>query len=815
MKLLLALLLLSFTASAQKAVLSGLVEDENGKPLPFATVYIQNTTRGTSANERGLYRIVLDDRATELVFRYIGYEPYHTTVTLSRDSVLHIRLKQELFTLPPIELTSGEDPANRIMRAAIANRKRHLHEVNTFTASVYIKGVQKLVNAPKKFLGEDVAAVLQLDSARKGILYLSESQSTLFFKSPDHYREIMLASKVSGKNQSLSFNKATDLNVNFYENILQFDELSIRGFISPLADYAFSYYNYQLLGSFVREGQTIHKIKVVPRRQRDPAFSGNMYIMDGSWRLYGTDLLLSRSANINFVDTLTLSQQFIPVNDSLWMPSSVQLNFKGKVLGFSFNGYFLSVYSNYTVNAPLSKRIFNGEILKILPDARKNDESYWSVTRPIPLTNEEKLDYQVKDSIERIQNTRQFKDSVDAENNRVTPLKIAAFGYTKTNSTRNTTFRVNPVVPGIFYNTVEGFGYQHELTFKKEYNLKNFIELNSRLRYGFANHHFNPLLEGRYFYDPVNMGFISVKVGSEVLDISNLRSSMSLSNSFNTLLYETNYRKFYEKRMLSFNGSYEAATGLFGTSSLEWSRRTPLRNTSSYSFIDRKNKQFSSNNPFTPEEDIPLFPEHRAVTFTAELDYAPAARYTTRPEGKVYEPFKFPRFVVTYRKGFPSVLGSDVDFDFASFEIYQNELKLGLLGKSSFTLKTGKFLNRNQVYYPDFHHYLGNNSLIFESSLRNFHFLDLYQYSIDKQFFEAHYEHNLGGFIVNKLPLIRKLRLDEVMGGAYLDQPGSKNYYEVFFGLQRLIFRVDYSIAFSYNVKVFNGIKISYGLKGR
>jgi len=135
------------------------------------------------------------------------------------------------------------------------------------------------------------------------------------------------------------------------------------------------------------------------------------------------------------------------------------------------------------------------------------------------------------------------------------------------------------------------------------------------------------------------------------------------------------------------------------------------------------------------------------------------------------------------------------------------------LGRASYTFKAGKFFNAASIYYPDYYHYRGNNSLIFESSLRNFHYLDIYLFSTRGQFFEAHYEQNFGGFITNKLPLIRKLKLEEIVGGAYLDQSSQKNYAEVFFGLQRLIFRVDYAVAFSYGVKVYHGFKISYRLK--
>jgi hypothetical protein len=807
-----AVLLCSLPALAQKVKITGTISGPDGEPLPFSTISILDTRSGTSANENGFWRLNLDKGKYDLSFRSIGYHPFILHFMATKDTVVNVSLAKEVYMLDTVTIGKNEDPANRIMRHAIASRKKHLEEVKSYSADVYIKGVQKLVDAPKRFLGENVARVLDLDSNRRGILYLSESQSTLYFKRPDRYREVMIASKISGKNESLSLNKATDLNVNFYNNLIEMESLSIRGFVSPLAQYGFWYYRYRLLGTTIENGRLSYKIAVTPRRLHDPAFSGTIYISDGSWRLQAAELFLGKNAHINLVDTLRINQQFIPAGGDAWMPSSMQLAFKGNVLGFSFEGYFLSVYSNYNFGAKLSDQLFNGEILKITDDARKADEHYWEENRPVPLTPEEAADYQVKDAREALASTREFKDSVDQLNNQLTPAKALLLGYTKASTVHKTTYTFAPLLPSLFYNTVEGFGYQYQASFKKEYNLKNAIYLNTRLRYGLANHHFNPLLEARYYYDPVNLGFLSMKLGSEVLEVTNQRSSVSVTNSVNTLLYERNNSKFYEKRMIDLNGSYEAASGLFVSTGIEYSRRISLLNSSDYRMIDRKNKQFSSNNPFDPDHNTLLFAAHNAFVVDAELDYAPAARYVTRPEGKFYEPFKYPRLLLTYRKAFP-FLGSHADFDFGSLELYQNSLNLGLLGKLSYTMKAGRFFNRKSLFFPDFYHFLGNNSLIFEASLRNFHYLDLYRYSSDRQFLEGHFEQNLGGFITNKIPLLRYLQLEEIIGGAYLDQPASKNYSELFFGLQRLVFRIDYALAFDGGQKVFQGFKFSYRLK--
>ena len=99
-------------------------------------------------------------------------------------------LAAESYTLNSVTIRSdAEDPAYEIIRNAVRERKKHLNEINAFTTEVYIKGLQKLVGAPKKFFGVDIQKELELDTNRKGILYLSESQSAFSFQRPNKIKE--------------------------------------------------------------------------------------------------------------------------------------------------------------------------------------------------------------------------------------------------------------------------------------------------------------------------------------------------------------------------------------------------------------------------------------------------------------------------------------------------------------------------------------------------------------------------------------------------------------------------------------------------
>ena len=62
--------------------ISGVISDNNGEPLPFASIYIKNSTYGVSSNAFGEYFIELEPGSYTIVFSYIGYKNLEKAVTL-------------------------------------------------------------------------------------------------------------------------------------------------------------------------------------------------------------------------------------------------------------------------------------------------------------------------------------------------------------------------------------------------------------------------------------------------------------------------------------------------------------------------------------------------------------------------------------------------------------------------------------------------------------------------------------------------------------------------------------------------------------
>jgi hypothetical protein len=815
--------LTAFCASAQQYLLSGHITGPNNEPISFSSVYIRNSTYGTTANEEGRYQFRLSPGTYRVVYRYVGYREKVVDVTINNSQQLDVKLDAETFTRADTTDSKYDyrtDRGTAIMREVIANRQKHMEEFKSYSCQVYIKGVQKLLKAPKSLMGAAVIQQLDLDSAGRGILYQSESVSEFNLRQPNQFKEITIASKVAGRNPAFSYNKASDLQLNIYENVFTIEGLTSHGFVSPVASNAFKYYRYRLAGTTVSNGRTINKIQLIPRGKYSPVFKGNIYIIDGEWRVYSVDLMLTNKAdNINLIDTLTISQQYIPVRDSVWLPGAIQYNFEGTVFGFKFGGYYVGIYNNYKIDQEFPDGYFNGEVLKVDTAATSKPNSYWSDIRPVPLTGQELRDYRKKDSLFVLTHSDPYLDSLQRNNNHFNPLDYSIFGYeAKKRSTRET-YYVNPFIKTLFYNTVEGWGLNLQVKYTKKFEDFSQYSITPVLHYGFSSKMFSPNISAEYLRNPIKKERFFTSLGADVLDLNNVGTRSFYFNTLSSLLYENNYVKYYRSRFGEFGYEREVKNGVLFTGSLGYSSRKQLYNTSYNHIFDAKDRQYTSNNPLAPagtppEDQSFLFPEHQALTLKASLAFTFSQRYLTRPDGRVYEPSAYPKVTLNYRKGIKGIFGADADYDFGSVDVTQEHLSIGLLGYSSFKVTAGSFFTKKALYFMDYNHFLGNQGTTFDPTyIGSFHFLPFYQFSSNSSFIEAHYQHNFAGYLFNRVPLLRKLKLEEVAGVNYLSERNNPNYTEFYVGIQRLFFRVDYGVSYADNKKYIQGIRIFYGIR--
>lgn len=800
----------AFLFHAKANFITGKVTDEKGDPLPFANVFFKGTTKGTTTNIDGNYKMETKSGNYEVVFKYIGYKTLVKEVNVNlQQVVLNVSMAKENYSIKEVVITAGEDPAYAIIRNAITKRKYYLGQVDEYSCDVYIKGLQRLVKWPKRILGREVHIEQFVDSVT-GIIYLSESVSKFNYKKADQVREEMISSKVSGNSRAFSYNQASDMLFNFYENLME-TEISPRGVVSPIANNALFYYKYRMEGTFIENNVTVNKIEVIPKRKNDPVFRGTIYIQEGTWLIHSLELMLTKDAQILFVDTLKIKQVFLPVSEdnAVWLAATNQFNFHFALFGFEGNGNYVGIFSGYNLHPGFAGNFFKGEIMKVNEDANKKDTSYWTNVRPIPLTEEEQKDYVKKDSMQVIKESKPYLDSLDRLTNKIKPGKILLTGYDYRQRYKKQNFTFSPLIQNIQFNTVEGLNFSLVPEYTKEYKDKRKLIFTPILKYGIANKTFNGSLRTEYNYDREHFSVIAVEGGRNSFQFNDRNPISPIINSSYSLFTEKNYMKIYTKTYGLLNYHTEIINGININTTVEYNERNPLVNHTDYTFTDKANREYTSNNPLNPANDQPAFEKNQSFTARINFRFRIRQKYISRPDQKIIIGSKYPTLILNYKKGFHKILRSDVDYDLVRTGV-NDEINLGLFGSLEYELIYGKYFNKKSMYFMDYKHFNGNLTIFSTFALRKFNILDYYSYSNNDEYVEGHFEHNFSGFLFNKIPLLRKLKLDEIAGFHFLHVPGLDDHFEISAGISKLnIFRIDFVAGFTKNSKTQTGIRIS------
>lgn len=811
MRILITLILLASTMLMQAGRVQGLISDSQGEALPFAGVYVKGTTIGTASNPEGYYELELPNGQHELIFQFIGYKQHHEIVIIGNEPlILNVVLEAEQISLHEVVISAdAEDPAYRIIRNAISMRKYYLKQVDNYKCEAYTKGIFRITEAPEKILGESLS---DDGDSLLGIVYLSESESIISFEQPDKFKEEMKSVKVSGNDQGFGFNFITFFMVNFYNNniLIPVDE-SERGFISPIGANAMFYYKYRLEGTFEEGGYLVNKILVIPKRKIDPVFSGYIYIVEDSWRIHSLDLAVSKDANIDFVDSVKIIKNMVPINDSMWMPLTQKLqfyfsvNFFGK--RFAGNGIFHSQFTEYQFDNDFERRYFGNEIVKANEDANEKDSLYWEQNRPIPLTAEERRNYHEEDSIQQLQSSKEYLDSLDRINNKIKWNAVLS-GYSYYRRHDSTTYSIGSPLTTLNFNTVQGVNLYISTGFSKQFSNRNSLRIQQQVSYGFSNVRWGYSLYSRFMYNRRKFASITLTGGLSPVQYNRANPISPLVNTAYTLLDGNNYMKIYEKSWIGISHLSELANGIVFQAGVQYAGRAPLVNTTDYTWVKGSKNRFTSNDPQNPDNPGPAFSWNKAFTINLAFRLRIKQKYVSIPEKRIMGS-KYPDFFINYEKGIHGFLGSDVDYDLLKLG-FEGSQKVGLLGNLLYKATYGVFFNNSKMEFMDYKHFNGNRTIFGRFRLNSFQMLDYYNYSTNKSYVEACAEHHFNGFIFNKIPWVRKAKWKAVGGFRYFTTEFKNSYFEVSAGIENIfkIFRIDFVAGYEAGSNVRTGIVI-------
>ncbi|MBL0146310.1 MAG: hypothetical protein IPP48_11655 [Chitinophagaceae bacterium] len=662
-----------------------------------------------------------------------------------------------------------------------------------------------------------------LDTTGQGIIYLSESIAKVFTQQPDKFKMEVQSSRVSGSN---GFGFTFPSFISLYNNNVKVftEKLNPRGFVSPIADAALSMYKYKYLGTFYEDGKDVHSIQVIPKRKYEPLFSGIINICDGSWRIHSFDLNLTKTSQLEILDTLQITQIHVPVGNDIWRVKNQLLHFNFNQFGIDAVGNFLNVYSGYDINPVFPKKFFDRIVIKYDTAVNKKTKEYWDTIRPVPLEQEEKKDYIVKDSIFQLQKdsvwSKQTVDSLRKKQGKLKLYKVFWNGINRNHYSKTKGYKwgVEPLIKNLEYNPAEGLVTNVITYFEKNLaKSKTHLTIEPNLRYGFSNTHLNAwvniYLRTRDWSTDKKIKRQSwfLSGGKRVSQFNKESTMLPLTNSINTLFWGDNFMKTYENYFGSLGFSKRYESGLRFALNALYEDRIPLNNTTKFTVFKKDSTNITPNYPY--EKTGVQFTPHQAFVLSFDVSIKPGQRYIQFPNNKISIGSKYPTFSFNYTKAIANVFGSDANFDKWRLTI-NDDKNFKLAGTLKYKFGIGGFLKKKNVFIQDYQHFNGNRSIVASEYVNSFQLAKYYANSTDASFYSTgHVEHHFNGLLTNKIPLFKKLNWYLVTGSNAFYVNKSNNYIEAFVGIENIlkIFRVDFVAAYANGAKGLTGFRIGTG----
>ncbi len=781
-KLLISGLLLSLLATGSFAQsISGHVYDQEGKPIPYANVFIREHTNGTAADERGRYFLTLDPGVYHLVYSSLGYQSVTVEVVV-RDGPLVKDIRLPLSTTELDEIVvkaTKKDPAYEIIQNVIANKEKYLKGVQSYRADVYVKATEvvdpkKKKEKPAPDESDDLsrsgpppdpfAEERKKAQARLQNINLVEMQLVLNYQYPDKYQEERTGYKAYGNNGGLYIPLFSEIDFNFYHNLVSLKGIAEVPVISPVSRFAILSYKYKLEETTRENGLFVYKIKVTPRKTGDATCHGYVYVNDSLWNINRLELTMEKGG-LRFYDRFTIKQTYGQIAEDLWLPNRQEFTYETKAGGRAFRGNTVLYFTGYQRDYAFPSRFFGNEVAVTTKEAYGRDSTFWNRTRPEALSSDQQKVIQYRDSVEAAHKTKAYLDSVEAKFNKITPGELIYQGIGFRREAKKSQLYIAPILGMINFEVIGGFRLGTNVWYFRRFENGRMFNTQATFNVGLKNSDWNGSLNFWTRYNPYRLGDFSVRVGRNFQSINSFDAYLSQLRISNFILHE-HIDLFH--RIELFNGFY------LGTE-LGYHNRHSVDNFDRTSILNRVIK-----------EDDPIeFQNYQALITTLRLSYTPWQRYMREPNQKVVLGSRFPTFSIVHRRGWNGLAGSDIDFDYLEFAVDQN-LTLSTLGNSRYNITAGKFVNSRDLRYVDLKRFRRSDPFLYSDPLHSFQLLDSALSATDL-FFEAHYIHHFNGAMINNIPLIKKTRIRTVAGAGtmWLAENGYR-YSEVFGGVERI-----------------------------
>lgn len=805
---------------------SGIVKDSiTGEPLPFVSVYFDGSTIGAMTDDNGTFTLQNNQGYTKLAAASLGYDTKFIDLKPGKkNDNLEVLLKPTAFEISEVvvkpkreKYTRKDNPAVELIKKVIAHKNDNWIEAKPeYQTEVYEKLSLSLDNFnpnldKNKFLKKFKFIKNYLDTSEfngKPILTVSvrENLSDFYYrKSPKAEKTIVRAKRMQGIDKTLDDGGGITSNLEeIFKSINIFDNnipILLNRFVSPLSStLATTYYHYYIMDTLDVGGDKCVDLAFVPANSESYGFTGRLYItLDGNYAVKKVLLNTPANINLNWVDKLRIEQEFKQMPDSTWVldQENTFVNFYVVKGTQQLYAHQLRNYDNYNFNVQNADSVFGLlGALHVLPEATAQPDTFWTHNRPIPLKEKEDA---LKDLLGQLR-------KVPAFNAIIKTAEILITGYIPTaNDKKVTKFDFGPMNTTFSANHLEGFRMRvggmttanlNPYWFASGYlaygTNDRKIKYNLKLTHSFTKKEYhegeNPVNNLSFIqeYDVYTPGqdflftskdniFVAWKVGEPVTKMQYIRKSV--------LQYEKEWLNGLTWKSWIMNQNNEAA----GT--LQYIKRDESGNL--YHIKD-----------FTTSE------------IGTQLRFAPGERAYNGRSGKesVFNLSKdAPVFKLSHQLGIKGVLGGDYNYNHTEISA-EKRIWLSSFGHIDAQVKAGKVWDK--VPFPLL--ILPNTNQSVTIQPEAFHMMNALEFVTD-QYVSFNATYYLKGWILNRIPGIKWLRLREVLSfnmiyggltdknnptltpGLFLlpdgTQPlGSTPYMECSVGLENIfkILRIDY-----------------------
>ena len=424
--------------------------------------------------------------------------------------------------------------------------------------------------------------------------------------------------------------------------------------------------------------------------------------------------------------------------------------------------------------------------------ANVRDTVFWEMMRPMPLNPEEMRSYQERDI--RLADAPQQSDLLINERKSETPFKRITgriiSGHNFRLARQSGTIRYHGLMSSqIGFNTVDGFYVGQKLTYTQNFPQQRRLTIVPDAAWAINREQPIWNVDIGLNYAPMRLGNANIKFGRTSADFNGNGYIHPFENAVSSLFFRYNYLKLYEDNYLQASNNIDIANGIQLHVGAKYSRRIMLDNHSNYSFFYHNEREYTPNTPVNAELAANT-PSHNAAIFTMNVLYTPRHYYRIVGAQKRYVRSDFPTFSAGWRKGISGLAGSRSNFNHITLGIRQR-IEPGLMQEFRYTVRAGAFVNRKEVFFPDYVHFLTTEIPVTIGSISSnkLNLLEYYRFSTSDKYIQAHLNYNTPFLFLKLFPFFSNRMLwTENIHLNYLYTPKIKNYKELGYtiGIQQM-----------------------------